>query len=157
MQIGSACLVALAHGLNDAQKSMGIITLGLFASGYLATTHIPLWVILSCALVMGLGTASGGFRIIKTLGFQITKIEPVQGFAAESSASFVILVASFLGMPVSSTHMIAGSITGVGTAQSLKAVQWGVPHRMMLAWFLTLPGAGVVGAATFAFARFLGL
>src|SRR5690606_38040981 len=93
LQIGSACFVALAHGLNDAQKSMGIITLGLFAGGYLASTVIPVWVIFACALVMGLGTATGGFRIIKTMAFDITKIEPVQGFAAEASASLVILTA----------------------------------------------------------------
>lgn len=149
LQIGSACFVALAHGLNDAQKSMGIITLGLFAGGYLTTPNIPLWVILACAVVMGLGTATGGFRIIKTMAFSITKIEPVQGFAAETSSSAVILAASFLGMPVSSTHMIAGSITGVGTAKSHKAVSWKVPQKLVLAWILTLPGAALVGALAY--------
>jgi PiT family inorganic phosphate transporter len=148
-QIGSACFVALAHGLNDAQKSMGIITLGLFAGGYLTSTAIPFWVIFACALVMGLGTASGGFRIIKTMAFSITKIEPVQGFAAECSSSLVILTASFLGMPVSSTHMIAGSITGVGTAKSSKAVTWKVLGNLGLAWILTLPGAGLVGLTSY--------
>lgn len=146
LQIGSACFVALAHGLNDAQKSMGIITLGLFAGGYLASTVIPVWVIFACALVMGLGTATGGFRIIKTMAFDITKIEPVQGFAAEASASLVILTASFLGMPVSSTHMIAGSIAGVGTAKHRTAVDWKTPKKLVLAWLLTLPGAALVGA-----------
>ncbi len=157
LQIGSACLVALSHGVNDAQKSMGIITLGLFTSGYLVRPEIPLWVILSCALVMGLGTASGGFRIIRTMGFSITKIEPVQGFAAECSASGVILAASFMGMPISSTQMIAGSITGVGTAKSRRAVRWGTPRRMMLAWILTLPGAGIVGAVAYSVAQLVGL
>lgn len=157
LQIGSACFVALAHGLNDAQKSMGIITLGLFTGGFLATPEIPLWVILACAVVMGLGTASGGFRIIKTLAFSITKIEPVQGFAAESSASIVILVASFLGMPISTTHMITGSITGVGTAKSHKAVSWHVPRKLVYAWFLTLPGAGIVGALAYYLATLIGL
>lgn len=157
LQIGSACFVALSHGLNDAQKSMGIITLGLFASGRLSSPAIPLWVILSCALVMGLGTASGGFRIIRTMGFSITKIEPVQGFAAECSASGVILAASFLGMPVSSTQMIAGSITGVGSAKSLRAVEWTVPRKMILAWALTLPGAGIVGAVAYFIAQTIGL
>ncbi len=157
LQIGSAALVALSHGMNDAQKSMGIITLGLFTSGYLAKPEIPLWVILSCALVMGLGTASGGFRIIRTMGFSITKIEPVQGFAAECSASGVILAASFLGIPLSSTQMIAGSITGVGTAKSMRAVRWGTPRRMVLAWLLTLPGAGTVGAVAYSIAELLGL
>ncbi|MES2273994.1 MAG: inorganic phosphate transporter [Chlamydiota bacterium] len=156
LQIGSACFVALAHGLNDAQKSMGIITLGLFAGGYLTTPTIPLWVILSCALMMGLGTASGGFRIIKTLAYSITKIEPVQGFAAEASASCVILTASFLGMPVSSTQMIAGSITGVGTAKSRKAVTWSVPRTLIYAWILTLPGAGLVSCAAYLLANLFG-
>ncbi len=157
LQIGSACLVALAHGLNDAQKSMGIITLGLFVSGYLATPTIPFWVILACALTMGLGTASGGFRIIRTLGFGITRIEPFQGFAAECSASTVILAASFMGMPVSSTQMIAGSITGVGSARSMDSVRWGIPRKMILAWVLTLPGAGIVGATTYILAHLIGL
>lgn len=157
LQIGSACFVALAHGLNDAQKSMGIITLGLFASGFVSTPDIPLWVIFACAITMGLGTASGGFRIIHTMGFSITKIEPIQGFAAESSASFIILFASFLGMPISSTQMIAGSITGVGSAKSLKAVSWNVPKTLVMAWVLTLPGAGLVGAGTYFFLSFLNL
>ena len=149
LQIGSACFVALSHGLNDAQKSMGLITLGLFAGGYLQTTEIPLWIIMSCAVVMGLGTATGGFRIIKTMGFSITKINPIQGFAAEASASVVILAASFLGMPVSSTHVIAGGITGVGTAKGKEAVRWQVPLRLVMAWILTLPGAGIVGALAY--------
>ena len=149
LQIGSACFVALSHGLNDAQKSMGIITLGLFAAGVVATPAIPLWVIFSCALVIGLGTASGGFRIIKTMGFSITKISPVQGFAAEAAASVVILTASFLGMPVSSTHVIAGGITGVGAAKGIDAVRWRVPRRLVFAWVLTLPGAGIVGALAY--------
>jgi PiT family inorganic phosphate transporter len=148
LQIGSACFVALSHGLNDAQKSMGIITLGLFAAGYLSSTMIPVWVIFACAFVMALGTATGGFRIIKTMAFDITKIEPVQGFAAETSASLVILTASFLGMPISSTHMIAGSIAGVGTAKHRTAVDWKTPRKLVLAWIFTLPGAAFFGALT---------
>ncbi len=155
LQVGSACVVALSHGLNDAQKSMGIITLGLFASGFLPHPDIPVWVIFACALTMGLGTASGGFRIIHTMGFSITKIEPIQGFAAEASASLVILCASFLGMPISSTQMIAGSITGVGSAKSLGAVSWNVPRTLVAAWIMTLPGAGLVGAGTYFFFSFL--
>lgn len=154
LQVGSACLVALAHGLNDAQKSMGIITLGLFAGGYLISPNIPFWVILACATVMGLGTASGGFRIIKTMAFDITKIQSVQGFAAEASASLVILGASFLGMPVSSTHVIAGGITGVGTARSRHAVRWKTPRRLVFASLLTLPGAGAVSAFAYFIASF---
>lgn len=156
LQIGSSCFVALSHGLNDAQKSMGLITLGLFVAGYIETPTIPLWVILACALMMGLGTASGGFRIIKTLGFSITKITTVQGFAAEASSSAVILAASCLGMPVSSTHVIAGGITGVGTARSLSSVQWNVPKKLVLAWIFTLPGAGLVGALTYGLVHALG-
>ncbi len=125
---------------------MGVITLGLFAGGYLLEPIIPLWVILACAVVMGIGTASGGFRIIKTMGYSITKITPIQGFAAEASASAVILTASFLGMPVSSTHVIAGGITGVGTAKGRAAVRWNTPKRLVLAWVFTLPGAGSVGS-----------
>ncbi len=157
LQIGSACFVALSHGLNDAQKSMGIITLGLFAGGYLSAPTIPLWVIMSCAVVMGLGTATGGFRIIKTMAFSITHIEPVQGFAAETAASAVILMASFMGMPVSSTQMIAGSITGVGTAKSRHAVSWKVPQKMILAWIVTLPGAAVLGVFAYLLLAGLGL
>ena len=149
LQIGSACFVALAHGMNDAQKSMGIITLGLVTAGYLSAPEIPLWVILSCALVMGLGTASGGLRIIQTMGFKITPLESAQGFAAECSASGVILAASFMGMPISSTHMIAGSITGVGTAKGVSAVQWSTPRKIIFALILTLPGAGLIGALTY--------
>lgn len=155
LQIGSACFVALSHGLNDAQKSMGLITLGLFAGGVIDTPHIPIWVIFACAVTMGIGTASGGLRIIKTMGFQITKIDSMQGFAAEASASAVILGASFLGMPISSTHMIAGSITGVGSAKGVKAVNWEVPQKLLIAWVLTLPGAGIVSSLAFFLLHFL--
>ncbi|MBM3208485.1 MAG: inorganic phosphate transporter [Chlamydiae bacterium] len=143
-QIGSASIVALAHGLNDAQKSMGIITLGLFASNMIISTTVPFWVVMSCAIVMGLGTASGGVRIIKTVGFSITKLETVQGFAAEMSASVVILIASCLGMPVSSTHMIVGSVTGVGAANGIKSVRWEVMKKMAYAWIFTIPLSAII-------------
>ncbi len=146
LQIASASLVALSHGLNDAQKSMGIITLGLFSGGMVATTHIPFWVIGACAIVMGIGTASGGFRIIRTVGYEITKLKPIHGFAAETSASCVILTASFLGMPISSTHMIVGSVTGVGVAQGFSKVRWSTWNKMAIAWVLTLPGSGLIAA-----------
>jgi PiT family inorganic phosphate transporter len=141
LQILSASFVALAHGLNDAQKSMGIITLGLFSGGFLLSPHIPMWVILSCAVVMGLGTAFGGVRIVKTVGFRITRLEPTQGFAAEASASCIILIASFLGMPISSTHMIVGSVTGVGSAKGFKEVRWLIFHKLIIAWIFTIPGS----------------
>lgn len=148
-QLGSAATVALAHGLNDAQKSMGIITLGLFSAGIIATPHIPLWVIGACAVVMALGTASGGFRIIRTMGYEITELKPIDGFAAEFSSSLVMLTASFMGMPLSSTHIIVGSITGVGTARGVSRVRWTTAHRMALAWLLTLPGAALVSGLIF--------
>lgn len=149
LQIGSSSLVALSHGMNDAQKSMGLITLGLFTSGYLAAPTIPFWVIIACASVIGLGTASGGFRIIRTMGFEITKVDTPQGFAAECSSAFVILGASFLGIPVSSTQVITGGITGVGRAKGKRAVRWKVPKRIALTWLFTLPGAFTVGALSY--------
>lgn len=149
LQIFSAGLVALSHGLNDAQKSMGVITLGLLAGGFIETAHIPFWVIIACAVFMGLGTASGGFRIIRTVGFEITALRPLQGFAAETGASFVILAASFLGMPLSSTHMIVGSVTGVGVAKEHGKVHWEIGKKMVVAWILTLPGAAVVSALVY--------
>jgi inorganic phosphate transporter, PiT family len=145
-QIGSASIMSLSHGLNDAQKSMGLITLGLYASGLIEHQTVPLWVILSCALMMGLGTASGGMRIIRTVGFSITKLQPMQGFAAEMSASCVILSASFLGMPISSTHMIVGSVTGVGAAKSSDSVRWEVMKKLLITWVLALPGSAFVSA-----------
>jgi inorganic phosphate transporter, PiT family len=149
LQLITASCLALAHGLNDAQKSMGIITLGLLAAGVITTSHIPLWVVGSCAVMMALGTATGGFRIIKTMGYEITELKPIQGFASEVSASFVILIASFLGMPLSSTHMIAGSITGVGSAHGSKAVKWATAKKLVVAWVLTMPGAALVSGSVF--------
>jgi PiT family inorganic phosphate transporter len=149
LQIASASLVAIAHGLNDAQKSMGIITLGLYAGGMLPHPHIPFWVIAACAIVMGIGTASGGFRIIRTVGFEITKLQPLQGFAAETSASCVILLASFLGMPISSTQMIVGSVTGVGMAKGASKVRWETARKMVYTWGLTLPGAAAIAALAY--------
>lgn len=146
LQIGSACFVALSHGMNDAQKSMGIITLGLFSGGLLSHLTIPLWVIFLCAITIALGTASGGFRIVKTMGFSITTLVPAQGCMAESAASLVILAASFLGMPISSTHVITGCITGVGSAKAHKAVQWNTLKRLAITWICTLPGAGILGS-----------
>lgn len=148
-QVASGGLVALAHGVNDAQKSMGIITLGLFSAGAVASTAIPLWVILACAVTMGIGTASGGFRIIRVVGFRITKLTPPQGFAAEVSASFVILLASFFGMPISSSQMIAGSVGGSGAAKHPKAVEWRLGKAMAITWLITLPGSAVISALSF--------
>ncbi len=133
---------------------MGIITLGLFASKLIPTQTVPFWVIAACALVMGLGTASGGVRIIKTVGFSITRLKTMQGFASEMSSSIVILIASFLGMPISSTHMIVGSVSGVGAARDVEAVDWRVLNKLAFAWALTLPGSALMAAC---FSYFLSL
>ncbi len=149
LQLGSASFLALSHGLNDAQKSMAIITLGLFSANIVPTTHIPLWVVAGCAIMMALGTASGGFRIIRTVGYEITHLKPIQGFGAEASASVVILAASFLGMPLSSTHIITGSITGVGSAKGVRSVKWITAKKIVFAWILTLPGSALFSAFLF--------
>lgn len=139
LQIVSSGFMAFSHGMNDAQKAMGVITLALVSGGYLNTLEVPLWVILSCALAMGLGTAAGGWRVIKTLGHQMLKLQPVHGFAAETSAVVVIAGASSLGLPVSTTHVITTCIMGVGATKRLSAVRWGVAGKILMAWVLTLP------------------
>ena len=143
----SAAAVSFFHGQNDAQKTMGIITLALVAFHVLPNgkdIHIPHWVILSCATAMALGTAAGGWRIIKTLGTRIIRLEPINGFAAEASASIVILLASRYGLPVSTTHVVSGSIFGVGAAKRLPGVRWSVAQRMVATWVITLPAAAMV-------------
>ena len=144
LQLVSAGLMAFSHGANDAQKAMGIITLALVSAGQLDQMVVPRWVILSCAVAMGLGTAAGGWRIIRTLGMRIMKLEPVHGFAAETSAALILLGTAHFGMPVSTTHTITSSIMGVGAVTRLSAVRWGVTLRIVYAWIFTLPGAGLV-------------
>jgi PiT family inorganic phosphate transporter len=144
LQLISSSLMAFSHGANDAQKVMGIITLALVAAGHLDRVVVPLWVIVACGLAMGLGTAAGGWRIIKTLGMRIVKMEPVHGFAAETSAALILLGTAHFGMPVSTTHTITSSIMGVGSVTRLSAVRWGVTMRIIYAWLFTLPGAGLV-------------
>lgn len=139
MQILSAALMALSHGSNDAQKAMGIITLSLFSAGYIPSVEVPFWVMLTCALAMGLGTAMGGWRVIKTMGVGIFKMEPVQGFMSEIAATGIIFGATFFGMPVSTTHVKACSIMGVGATKRFSAVKWGVAQRIVLAWIFTMP------------------
>lgn len=131
LQIISASLMALSHGSNDAQKVMGIITLSLVSGGYLHSVEVPFWVILICALAMGLGTTMGGWKVIKTMGVKMLKLEPVHGFAAETSATVVILGASQLGLPVSTTHVIATAIMGVGSTKRLTAVRWGIGKKII--------------------------
>lgn len=152
LQILSAALMAFSHGSNDGQKFMGVFALALFLGGVLPQFQVPLWVILLCGVVMGIGTVFGGWRIIKTMGFSVTKLEPVHGFAAESSASLVILMASFLGIPLSTTHTINTAIMGVGATRRLSAVRWGVTRQIVTAWLLTFPvciGLGFVFALLF--------
>jgi len=144
LQLISSGFMAFSHGANDAQKAMGIITLALVSAGAISDVEVPIWVILACAVAMGLGTLAGGWRIIRTLGMRIVKLEPVHGFAAETSAALVLLGTAHFGMPVSTTHTITSSIMGVGSARRLSAVRWGVTMRIVYAWLFTLPGAGLV-------------
>ncbi len=147
LQLVSASFMAVSHGSNDAQKVMGVITMALFGMGYISDFNVPLWVIFACATAMALGTATGGWRIIKTLGVKMIKLQPVNGFAAETAASLVILGATHFGTPVSTTHVISGSIMGVGTAKRATAVRWGVAGNMMVAWLLTIPASALVAFA----------
>lgn len=144
LQVLSSALMAFSHGANDAQKAMGIITLALVSAGAIATVEVPMWVVVSCAVAMGLGTAAGGWRIVRTMGMGIMKMEPVHGFAAETSAAAVLLGTAHFGVPVSTTHTITSSILGVGSAKRLSAVKWGVTKRIVYAWLFTLPGAGLI-------------
>jgi len=145
-QLASASVMAFSHGSNDAQKTMGVITLALFAGGHLSALEVPLWVKLASALVIGLGTYSGGRRIIRTLGMRLVKLTPAHGFAAETAASSVLLTTAYLGYPVSTTHVITTSVMGVGATERLSAVKWGLSLDIFAAWLLTLPAAGIVGA-----------
>jgi PiT family inorganic phosphate transporter len=142
--------MAFTHGTNDAQKSMGIIALGLIIAGKLngagAHVNVPIWVKLSCATAMGLGTASGGLRIIKTMGTKIVKLRPIHGFAAETSAAIVLFATAHFGIPVSTTHVISGAIMGVGTCMNVSAVRWGVAGNILVAWVLTIPVSALFAA-----------
>jgi PiT family inorganic phosphate transporter len=156
-QIGSASLVSLAHGTNDAQKTMGVITLALIASGHwTSTTGIPFWVKLACALSIALGTYLGGWRIIRTLGKGLVEIAPPQGLAAETSSAAVILISSHLGFALSTTHVTTGSVLGTGVGKPGARVRWRVAGRMVVAWLITIPAAAVVGAAMWWVAHGLG-
>ena len=145
LQIVSAAFMAFSHGSNDAQKSMGVIPLALTSYGAIHTFHIPLWVILSCAVSMAVGTAMGGWRIIKTVGTDIVKLSPVHGFCAETSSAGVILTASAMGIPISTTHVITSAILGVGLSQGHRRVNWMVGARIVWAWILTIPAAAAAG------------
>jgi len=156
-QIGSASLVSLAHGTNDAQKTMGVITLALIANKTIdAKASVPLWVILSCATAISLGTFLGGWRVIRTLGKGLVEIEPPQGFAAEGSSAAVILASSHLGYPLSTTHVCTGSVIGSGIGKRLAEVRWSVAARMGMAWVLTIPAAALVGGLAWKGANLIG-
>jgi PiT family inorganic phosphate transporter len=147
-QLLSAALYSLGHGGNDAQKTMGIIAVLLFSQGLLGETfYIPFWVVLICQAAMALGTLLGGWRIVRTMGSRITRLHPVQGFCAEAGGSMTLFLATFLGVPVSTTHTITGAIVGVGAARKVAAVRWNVASNVVVAWIVTLPAAAVFGAA----------
>jgi PiT family inorganic phosphate transporter len=149
LQVLSAAFMAFSHGSNDAQKTMGVMTLALVSAGIIPEFKVPLWVIVLAASAISLGTAAGGWRIIRTMGSKVVKLDPVHGFAAETTAASIIFGASTLGMPVSTTHVISSAILGVGSSDRFRAVHWGVARRIGIAWVLTLPASGAVAALAY--------
>jgi inorganic phosphate transporter, PiT family len=157
LQFVSASLYSLGHGGNDAQKTMGIIAALLYSQHQLGEHfYVPLWVVLTCQAAMALGTLAGGWRIVKTMGSKITRLTPMQGFCAEAGGSITLFAATWLGIPVSTTHTITGSIVGVGAARKVSAVRWGVASNIVVAWVLTIPAAGAVSAAMYALTSLFG-
>ncbi|HEV8468857.1 MAG TPA: anion permease [Candidatus Limnocylindria bacterium] len=157
-QIASSAYMAFSHGGNDGQKTMGVIALAIYAfNGNQGEFHIDTWVKIVCALAIGLGTATGGWRIIRTMGMRITALKPVNGFAAETAAATVIEIATRLGIPISTTHAISGAILGVGATRRLSAVRWGIAGRIVTAWVLTIPGCFVLGYGTATLLRAVGV
>ena len=157
LQVVSAGFMAFSHGSNDAQKTMGIITLGLFSGGVISSVDVPWWVIVIAATAISLGTAVGGWRIMHTMGHRVVKLEPVHGFAAETTAATVIITAAHFGMPVSTTHVISSAIMGVGSARGVRGVRWGVARSILLAWIITIPAAATVAALSWLLLHFIGL
>jgi len=149
LQLVSAAGYSMGHGTNDAQKSMGIITTALVAGGLLKTYSVPFWVIISCHLAMGCGTMAGGWRVVKTMGQRITKLNPFGGFAAETAGALTLIGTAHFGIPVSTTHTITGAIVGVGASRRVTAVHWGVTRRIVWAWLLTIPGAAAIGSGIY--------
>jgi len=156
LQVGSAAFMAFAHGSNDAQKTMGIITLALFSAGVIPEVAVPTWVIVVSATALSAGTAVGGWRIMKTMGQRVAKLEPVHGFAAETTGASILFATAQLGMPVSTTQVISSAIMGVGSSQGARHVRWGVARRILIAWVLTLPGAGILAALSWVVLTALG-
>ncbi|MFD5564031.1 inorganic phosphate transporter [Kitasatospora griseola] len=155
-QTASAAAMALAHGLQDAQKTMGIVVMALTISGHHSGTGIPIWVKISCAMMLSLGTYAGGWRIMRTLGRKIIELDPPQGFAAEATASAVMYTTSFVyAAPISTTHVITSAIMGVGATKRVRAVRWGVAKNIVMGWFITMPAAAIVAAAMFGITNLL--
>ncbi|RFT15736.1 MAG: putative low-affinity inorganic phosphate transporter [Candidatus Saccharicenans subterraneus] len=149
LQLLSAALYSLGHGGNDAQKTMGIIASLVFTSGHMKTFHIPLWIVLSAHTAIALGTLSGGWRIVKTMGQKIVRLRPIDGFCAETASAVSIFMATHLGIPVSTTHVITGAVTGVGAARSISSVKWQVTLRIVWAWIFTIPMSALIAAALY--------
>jgi PiT family inorganic phosphate transporter len=154
LHLVSSAAYSLSHGLNDAQKTMGVITVLLYSTGYLkGEFHVPHWVAISCYIAMGLGTLSGGWKIIETMGSRITKLSQHQGFSASLAGSIVVFTATRLGIPVSTTHTITGAVIGAGTARRASAVRWGVAQSVVMAWIITIPASAAVGALFYSLTR----
>ncbi|RJF85941.1 inorganic phosphate transporter [Sphingomonas cavernae] len=157
LQLVSASLYSLGHGGNDAQKTMGIIAVLLYSQGMLGGSfHVPFWVVISCQAAMGLGTLFGGWKIVHTMGSKITRLTPAQGFCAETGGAITLFAATWLGVPVSTTHTITGAIVGVGASRRLSAVRWNVASSIVVAWVVTLPAAALIGAAFYMLAGLFG-
>lgn len=155
LQVLTACMVSFAHGSNDAQKTMGIITMSLVSGGFIGTFSVPVWVKIACGVAMCAGTAIGGWRIIRTMGGKIFRIEPINGFAAEFSSAVVIYSASLLGAPVSTTHVVSSAIMGVGAAKRLRGVRWNIARQIVITWFITIPFAAIVSYLAFNLLNFV--
>ena len=155
LQILSSSMMAFSHGMNDAQKTMGIITLALFIFGMIPVIAVPLWVKISCAAMMSLGTVTGGWKIVKTMGSRFFHMEPLHGFAIQTASALVIEAATHFGAPISTTHVISSAVLGSGSVRNISAVRWGVAGKMATAWFLTLPASALVGALMFWLLQFL--
>jgi PiT family inorganic phosphate transporter len=150
LQFFSASLYSLGHGGNDAQKTMGIIAVLLYSQGMLGSEfYVPLWVVLSCQAMLALGTLFGGWRIVHTMGSKITRLNPMQGFCAETGGALTLFGATWLGVPVSTTHTITGAIVGVGAARRVSAVRWGIAGNIVVAWIITLPVSGLIAALSY--------
>jgi PiT family inorganic phosphate transporter len=157
LQFASASLISLGHGGNDAQKTMGIIAVLLFSQGQLGSDFfVPFWVVITCQAAMGLGTLVGGWRIVHTVGSKITRLTPVQGTCAATAGAIMLFAATYLGIPVSTTHTVTGSVIGVGAARKVSAVRWNVATNIVIAWVITLPSAALMAAIFYEFSGFAG-